>query len=189
MSAAIAERLRSAAARVGEERISMQHLLQAHGSAATGSLLLLLTVPCLLPLPGTGTAFGLALLALGLCLLRRDEPLQLPERLLSLSLPGAAARRVLLSLATVYDWAGRCLQERLQSVQQGLSRRLLGPLVLAMGGVLILPIPLTNIPPGLALVAIGLGLVFRDGLFLLLGKLLAFGTLGGLAWAGHWLLA
>ena len=59
MTAPIVQRLRETAASLTEERVSMQTLAHAHGTAAHGTLLLLMAGPCLLPVPGVGTVLGL----------------------------------------------------------------------------------------------------------------------------------
>jgi Exopolysaccharide synthesis, ExoD len=61
MTPPIVRRLRDAAAAIRDERVSMQAMVQAHGPEAHGTLLLLLAMPCLLPVPGVGTVLGLGL--------------------------------------------------------------------------------------------------------------------------------
>ena len=41
----------------------MRALAQAHGPEAHGTLLLLLAMPCLLPVPGVGTVLGMGMAA------------------------------------------------------------------------------------------------------------------------------
>jgi hypothetical protein len=48
----------------------MQTLAQAHGPAAHGTWLLLMAVPCLLPVPGVGTVLGLGMAALAAAMWR-----------------------------------------------------------------------------------------------------------------------
>ena len=63
MTPPIVQRLRVAAAGLRDERVSMQALAQAHGPEAHGTLLLLMAMPCLLPVPGVGTVLGLGMAA------------------------------------------------------------------------------------------------------------------------------
>jgi hypothetical protein len=60
------QRLREAAATLPDERVSMQTMAQAHAPQAQGTLLLLMAVPSLLPLPGVGTLLALAMAELTL---------------------------------------------------------------------------------------------------------------------------
>ena len=60
----LSHRLRAAAARLGGEPVKLTELAELYGSAAQGTLLVLLATPCLLPVPGVGNVMGAALIAL-----------------------------------------------------------------------------------------------------------------------------
>jgi hypothetical protein len=82
----IVQRLREAAAALRDERVTMRALAQAHGPEANGTLLLLLAMPCLLPVPGVGTVLGLGIAALAVAMWRgRDAPC-LPKRVRTVAL-------------------------------------------------------------------------------------------------------
>ena len=201
MSPCIAERLRAAAADLPDAPVTMAGLLQAHGPAAQGSLLLLLAVPCMLPLPGTGTVFGLGLLAFAWALWRGRREALLPDRVARLELSCASARKVLDTLAWLYARAGGLARARWAGVLHGASERVVAACVaamavvagmaVAMAVVLVLPIPLGNLLPAVALMVLGVGLVFRDGLAVLAGLGLSVLTAGGLlalvVWGADWL--
>ena len=178
--ATIAERLRAAAAALEDERICIDGLLQAHGPAAHGSLLLLMAVPCLLPIPGTGTLLGLGVAALAWTLWRGQAETSLPRRVGRLEMPRPWAQRVLALLARVYTLAGRWSRERLCPFVEPAAHRALSLLVGLMAFILILPIPMGNVLPAVALILIGLGLVFRDGLAVAAGAVVAAATAVGM---------
>ena len=189
MTDALHQRLRDAADRLGGEPVALSHLADAHGSAARGTLLVLLSAPCVLPVPGVGNVLGLGLLLMALALWRGQPGHQLPARVAGWQLSAPWARRVLGLLASFYATAGRWSRERLPHLVDG-PQAWLAPKVGLMGGLIFLPIPFGNVLPALALSLLGLGLVFRDGLAVLLA-LLAGATavaytagLGVLAW--HW---
>ena len=96
MTAPIVQRLRDAAATMQEERVSMQAMAQAHGPEAHGTLLLLMAMPCLLPVPGVGTVLGLGMAALAVAMWRGHCALRLPQRVAELELPRHWAQRVLV---------------------------------------------------------------------------------------------
>ncbi|WP_201494550.1 exopolysaccharide biosynthesis protein [Rubrivivax sp. A210] len=176
MTSPLAQRLRDAAAALQGERVSVAALLRAHGPQAHGSLLLLMAVPCLLPIPGTGTVLGLGLLAMALALWRGRPEAALPQRVAELEMSRAWAHRVLTTLATLYALAARVTQARLAWVVAAPAHRWIAATVGAMGAVLVLPIPFGNVLPALALVLIGLGLVFNDGVPVVLGMATALAT-------------
>ena len=78
---------------------------------------------------------------------------------------------------------------RLSTLASAGAQRWLAVGVALMAVVIILPIPFGNVLPALALMLLGLGLVFSDGLAVLLaaatgaGALLYTATLGLAAWA------
>lgn len=78
MTPPIVQRMRDAAAAIQDERVSMRAMAQAHGPEAHGTLLLLLAMPCLLPVPGVGTVLGLgmAALAVAVALLAMEDRIQ-----------------------------------------------------------------------------------------------------------------
>lgn len=172
-------RLRAAARDCDGQPLSLERLLDLHGQAAPGTLLVLLAAPCVLPVPGVGNVLGAALLLLALGLWRR-QTVQLPPQVAGLCLPGSWSARVLRFLATLHELAARLLRQRWQALAQPAARGWLAPKVATMGAVISLPLPLGNLLPALALVLLGLGLARRDGLAVLLA--LAVGA-AGLAYA------
>jgi hypothetical protein len=184
MSAPIVWRLRRAAVSLGDERVSMQTLAQAHGPAAQGTWLLMMAVPCLLPVPGVGTVLGLGLLALAVTMWRGQTADALPGRVAGLEMSPVWARRVLKLLASAYALAGRWARERLCPIAQAERSAWLAATVGLMAVLLVLPIPFGNVLPALALMLLGLGLVFRDGLVVALGlgaAVAAVGVTAGMA--------
>lgn len=195
MTAPIVQRLRDAAAAIRDERVSMHTLAQAHGPEAHGTLLVLLAMPCLLPVPGVGTVLSLGIAALAVAMWRGHGAPCLPPRVAELELPGHWARRVLDGLATAYNMAGRHAKTRLGHIAGPRWRSVTAAAVGLMSFIVLMPIPFGNVLPALALVLIGLGLVFRDGVAVILGLagagLALFATAGILVtawdWGGEWI--
>ena len=150
----------------------LQQLFRLHGRAGPGALLVVLTVPCLLPLPGAGTLMSMGLAALAWMIWRYFPRLVMPRKVGRLQLSAPMARRALHTLAWLYEQAARVMRARLSWWVQPGHRVWLAPLVAAMALVIFLPIPFGNVVPAVALLLIGLGLVFEDGLALLAGAAL-----------------
>jgi hypothetical protein len=178
-------------AETAAEDIPLQHLADAHGRAAIGTLLALLAMPCVLPVPGVGTALGWGILALAVALWRGHQEVSLPGKVARMTLPRVLAQRVLRVLAKFYGLASVWSRERMGQWLEPRAARWLAPMLALMAVLIILPIPLGNVLPALSVVLLGLGLAFRDGLAVLLSLLaallalayaLAFGF--GLYWLG-----
>ncbi len=172
----------------------MQALAQAHGPAAHGSLLLLMAVPSLLPVPGVGTVFGLGMAALAVAIWRGHSSECLPQRVAELELSRRWAQRVLGMLASAYFMAGRFARARLGHLAIAGRRSWTAVAIGLMAFIIVLPIPFGNLLPALAMVLIGLGMVFGDGVAIVLGMVTAglalFVTTGLMLtawiWAGEW---
>ena len=167
-----APRLRAAAEALQEEPLRLQQLFRLHGKAGPGALLVVLAIPCLLPLPGTGSLMSLGLVALAWMIWRHFPRLVMPRRVGRFQLSAPMARRALHSLAWLYEQSARLMRARLRWWVQPGHRVWLAPLVAAMAAIIFMPIPFGNIVPASVLLLIGLGLVFEDGLALLAGAAL-----------------
>ena len=155
------------------DRISVREMVDFFGHRAFGAVLFTFSVPNLLPLPpGSSTVLGLPLvlfapqLALGVS--RPWLPRWLGDRMLDRKVLKTGFEKLLPGLRKV---------ERLSSPRLGvlfgpLGDRLIGLVCTLLALVLILPIPLGNMLPALAVGVLALGLVQRDGVLLILGYLL-----------------
>lgn len=176
----------------------MRAMAQAHGPEAHGTLLLLLAMPCLLPVPGVGTVLGIGMAALAVAMWRGHCAPRMPERVAELELPRHWAQRVLVSLASAYAVASRYARARLSHFASPDRQSGIAIAVGLTAAIIVMPIPFGNVLPALALSLIGLGLVFRDGVAVLLGLLMSgvalIATTGllslawvwGAGWFGDW---
>lgn len=185
-----AERLRAAAAALQDQPLSLQQLFRLHGRAGPGALLVVLSVPCLLPLPGAGVFMSMGMAMVAWMIWRYYPRLVMPRKVGRFQLSPPMARRALHTLAWLYERAARVMQARLRWWVQPGHRVWLAPFVAAMALIIFLPIPFGNVLPAAALLLIGLGLVFEDGLAMCLGLLVGLvlvGVLAGLVGgAAHW---
>lgn len=196
MTPPIVQRLRDAADALRDERVSMQDMAHAHGPEGHGTLLLLLAMPCLLPVPGVGTVLGMGMAALAAAMWRGQCTSCLPQRVAQLELPRHWAQRVLVGLASAYTVAGRHTKPRLSPLASAGRQSGIAIAVALMAVIVVMPIPFGNVLPAVALSFIGLGLVFRDGLAVLLGLLMSglalFATTGLLlmawVWGSEWIV-
>lgn len=187
MTAPVVARLRAAAASIPDEGATMRTLAQAHGPDSHATLLLLMSVPCMLPVPGVGTMLGFGLLALAVAIWRGSDAAALPPRVAEFQLSRRWAQRVLLLMASAYAMAGRYSRARAHQFARAHRRPWFAAIIGLLGFVIILPIPFGNVVPAVAMTLMGLGLVFRDGIAILLG--LATGVFALVATSAAVLLA
>jgi hypothetical protein len=153
------------------ERISVRAIMTALGDRAYALLVVLLGLPNCLPMPPPiPLVCGLVLAFVGLQLLAgRDTP-WLPGALLSKSIGKPELTRAVERAVPVLIRLERISQPRLTGLGGGWMRPLLGLLILALSLGLVVAAPIIGqIPLGLAVCLVGLGLVERDGLFIIAG--------------------
>jgi len=188
MTHALHQRLELHAAELEDQPITLGALAQAHGPALPGSLLVLVSAPCALPIPGIGNVLGVTMMIMALAMWRGEDWTVLPSRVARLEMSARSARWVLRLLARVYRLAGRWSRERLCHLTVLQRRTLLAPKVALMGVVIFLPLPFGNVLPALAVVVLGVGIAFRDGLAVLFAAGLALASVAYAAAmaAGAW---
>ncbi len=161
------------AAQTDRERISVADLLAALGDRALGALIFIFAFPNVLPVPpGTSTLLGAPLVFLAAQLMLGRTPW----------LPAVVSRRSLLQadfavlVRRVVPWlqrAERLLRPRLSWAAGPPMEYALGAVCLLLALVLVLPIPLGNMLPALAISLIALAVLERDGLWALAGLVAA----------------
>lgn len=169
--------------------VALGQLTDRFGMAAAGAMLLLLSVPAFLPIPlPTGVPAGIAMALIGAQLAWGAERPWLPQWLARFRLRRDQVAAGLGRLFRLMRRVGLRLRRRLPEVvgANGRPRPIAGAVLVACGVVIVLPLPFGNQLPSLAVAAIGLGLLRRDGVFVLAGYGLAAASA---AWTAVLLLA
>lgn len=114
----------------------------------------------------------------------------LPQRAAELEHSRRSAQRVLGLIASVYSMAGRFARVRLSHLASADRRSWAAVAIGLMAVIVVLPIPFGNLLTALAMMLIGLGLVFRDGVAAVFGQATAglalFVTAGLMLMAWIW---
>lgn len=167
-------------------QISVGELTEKFGGRALGALLFVFGLVCALPLPpGATTIFGLPLLLIAPQLVIGASAPWLPKAMKARTLSIADLKS---SLPRVIPWLERLeavSQPRLPILFGSVGERLIGVVCTMLAFVLILPIPLGNMLPALAVSVLSFSLIQRDGLIALAGYVLAVTSASVLALAAH----
>ncbi|MBP2290380.1 exopolysaccharide biosynthesis protein [Azospirillum rugosum] len=151
------------------ERIALGDLMGILGDRAFGALLLLLSIPNVLPVPGLSTVTGLPMILIGAQMLMGLDRPWLPRRVAAATVDRDAFLRVVKRAHPTIDRLERHLRPRLPALTDGTAERLLGLAVIVLAAVLALPIVFGNQPPAFAIALIALGLIEKDGAFVAAG--------------------
>jgi hypothetical protein len=181
--------------------VSLRDLMALSGEQGLLLLCALLALPFLLPVsvPGVSTVFGAAIILIAIGVTLNRVP-WLPRRILDRPLPTLQIKSVFGRGAQIVARFEHLVRPRWPLLTRGATiNRLHGSALIVAGVLLIAPlglIPFSNTLPGFAILFLALGMVERDGLFIVAGyvmnlaTIVYFGVLAvGAAMAGHGILS
>jgi hypothetical protein len=159
--------------RVAERAVTIRELLYVLKGRAYMLLVILLTLPFLLPLPlpGLSTPFGFAIILICLRLALGQRP-WLPKSVQRRQLPAGFIPRLLDLAAKIIGWLERVLRPRWLVLTEHAVIRQLHALVMVAGAAILLlplPIPFSNGLPAWSILLVASGLLERDGRAIALG--------------------
>lgn len=170
-----------------KDRISILDLLDALRRRALGALIFIFAVPTALPMPpGVSAIVGAPLLFLTVQLMLGMKP-WLPRLISERSLPRADFQRVVTTVSPWLSRAERLMRPRLTFLAHRPAIFLVGFTSVLMAVILFLPIPLGNMLPSVALCIMALGLLERDGIWILIGLAVAAASVV-IVWGVFWAL-
>lgn len=167
---------------VPAEHVTLDWLLRGLGDRSFGIILLLLALLGLLP--GVSAAAGLLLLIPAYQMLRARAGPVFPRRLAERPIAARRLARMVKGLVPVLRGLECVIHPRWTTPFEA-TKRVVGGAVLLLGVGLLVPLPLSNVPPALIIAVIAFAYLERDGMLLCVAlavalALLAFGA--ALAW-------
>lgn len=169
-----------------KERISVGDLLEALRRRALGALMFIFAVPTALPMPpGVSAIVGAPLLFLSVQLMLGMQP-WLPRIITDRSLSRVDFEKVVKTVAPWLAKAESIMRPRMVGLAQRPAVYLLGFTCLVMSIILFLPIPLGNMLPSIAICIMALGLLERDGVWIIIGfitSVVSVIVVWGVVWA------
>lgn len=152
----------------GDAGLTLHEIRDRLDERAYGLLILLLSIPCLVPgLYGVPQVVGLIVILLaGQMLVGREEP-WLPRWFLNLRCKGSWLKAMADFAETKLGWIDRLSRPRLRRFADGPGEKLAAVFMILATVTIVMP--LTNTIPSIALALLSVGLIQRDGLFVLAG--------------------
>lgn len=187
----LGEALRHIISRIQGEQITLRELLILVGEQGLLLFCIVLTLPFLLPvsIPGVSTVFGIVIILVGIGITLNRVP-WLPAKLMERPIRNEHLVPTLEKGIQLAERMERWLQPRLIRITSGAIANRMNGMALTLSGVLLLfPlsfIPFSNTLPGVAVMLLALGMLQRDGYFVVAGYLALVATIlyfGGLALA------
>jgi hypothetical protein len=155
------------------ERISIADLLVAMRDRAVAALLLLFALPNVLPAPpGTSVILGTPLLFLAAQLALGKRP-WLPKLIADRSMLRGDFGVLIARAAPWLARAERLMRPRFEALARPPAEYGIGVVCLLLALIVFLPIPLGNMLPALAICLLALGILERDGVWVVAGLVTA----------------
>lgn len=181
------------AAKPGRDRIFIRDLLLELDHRAIAAMLFIFAVPNTIPVPpGVSGVLGAPLIFLAAQLMLGRPP-WLPRLIADRSFARTDFEKVVTKVGPWLQKAERLMRPRLEILAKPPAEYLIGALALLLAVVLFLPIPLGNMLPAIAICILALGLIERDGVWVLIGTgvsiasvVIVSGVIAAFAYAG-WL--
>ena len=169
-----------------EERISFGALVDATQGRGFGALIVLISLPCLIPLPVgfSGPLFGGMLCLMAAQMIVGFEHPWLPAWMRRISMTRGTAEKFVNRLDPWLHRLERLCHPTWPWALTKNGQRVVGGFLILTGIALSLPIPFTNIPIALVMIGYGVALMERDGRLLVLMAIatlaicISFGVLG-----------
>ncbi len=160
----------------GSERVRLADLVAALEDRAFGLLLLIFSLPNAIGLgtiPGVSTIFGLPQIFLAVQMALGLERPWLPRVLLEKGIARADFLAMVEKSTPYLLRVEKVLRPRWLVMSSYAAERALGLVFVVLAGVVSLPILFGNQPPAVAMVLISLGVIERDGVFVVIGLVAA----------------
>jgi hypothetical protein len=151
--------------------VSLGYLLKKLRRRSFGGILIMLAAISLIP--GISVFSGLLMIVIGIQLAAGFDapvfPKFLAERQFETKLIVAIGARVIPAIERIEEY----VRPRWLFLSRSPVANLFGLLVICLSAVVMLPLPFSNMPPAIALIAMSVALLERDGLIMLFGMVLA----------------
>jgi hypothetical protein len=174
------------AADTSRDRVSVGDLLRTMHGRAIAALMLIFAFPNILPSPpGTSGLLGLPLVYLTSQMLLGRLP-WLPAFITNRSMTREDFSGLVSRVSPVLARAERLLTPRLPFLVNSGTERVIGGICLLLAVIVLLPIPFGNMLPALAICIFALGVLERDGVWILAGvamSVLAVTVVAGVVYA------
>jgi len=173
----LSQTLTNTASSISGEQITLRQLLELIGEQGLLLFCMILVIPFLLPIsiPGVSTVFGLVIILIGIGVTLNRLP-WLPRRLMERAVATANLVEAMKKGAEMFARLDRVIRPRLLPLTDGAVINRINGLGLTLGGILLLfplgLVPFSNTLPGIAVLFLAVGILQRDGLFIIAGHLM-----------------
>lgn len=173
-----------------EAGFSLHDILDRLEERAFGAMLFILALPCAIPfLYGVPQVVSLPMMALTLQMLAGREEPWLPEKFGKRMINKAGLTRTSRFGRKWFGWLEVISHPRLTFLTGKAMERVIALFLTAFCASILVPLPLTNSTPAIAVAIVSFGLMARDGILVILGLILGSVWIGILLTGSTWIIS
>jgi hypothetical protein len=164
------------------DQVTLAWLMESLGDRSFGIVMIVLALLALLP--GVSAFVGVLLAIPAFQMIRAQHSPVFPKRLASRPFPTRALGKVLRGIIPALRWLEQFIHPRWATPFET-TKRIVGAIVLLMGGLLLAPVPLSNLAPALIIFLIAIAYLQEDGVLLciaLVAAVLVLAVAAGAVW-------
>jgi hypothetical protein len=168
-----------------QEQITVQQIVNGLGTTSFGTSLMVFSIPEVvpIPIPGMSAIVAIPTAVISAQMILGHGEMKLPKAFLKRSFPRKAFAAAVKAIMPHLEKAEKRVKPRWSWASTPAAKRFLGVFVFLLSAVMVLPIPMTNMPLAISIFLIGLGLTVLDGKMITAGVILGLASIalvGGL---------
>ncbi|KFI30637.1 protein exod [Haematobacter massiliensis] len=174
--------LRGTIGRIQGKTITLRALMEDMGEQGLLLICAIAALPFLIPvsIPGVSTVFGAAIILIAIAVTLNRMP-WLPRKVLDREIATEKLKPALERGVNIVERINRFIKPRLYAMTEGGLVTRINALAIAVSGLLLMApfgfVPFSNTLPGVAVLLLALGMIQRDGLVVIGGYVMMFGTM------------
>lgn len=174
--------LRTTIGRIQGKTITLRALMEDMGEQGLLLICAVASLPFLIPvsIPGVSTVFGAAIILIAIAVTLNRMP-WLPRKVLDREIATEKLKPALERGVNLVERINRFIRPRFQAMTEGGLVTRINGLAIAWSGLLLMApfgfVPFSNTLPGIAVLLLALGMIQRDGLVVIGGYVMMFGTM------------
>jgi len=151
--------------------VTFAQLMDSLSQKSFASIFFILALLCFIP--GVSILAGAVLILPSLQVIHGRSTLVLPNKIAQKSIDSKRLLKNFRWLLPKLRWLEKKIKPRGVFFSSPTAKRILGSVVLMNAVIVAIPFPLSNVLPAIALVFISLGMLEKDGLFIVLGVIIS----------------
>ena len=151
--------------------VTIAQLIDSFQQQSFASVFFILALLCFLP--GVSILAGAILVLPCLQLVLGKPTLVLPKKIARKSIDSQRLQNAFRWLLPRLRWLEKRIKPRWQILSSSKARQVLGLVILLNAIIVLIPFPLSNILPAIALVFLSIGMLEKDGFFIVLGVMIS----------------